>query len=66
MRWRTTGHSVRHPPSEAVYERSVGGEFFDELAVMVDTFRPLEPGQAALTCEDPDYAWTLAGAEAPR
>ncbi|MFD1536834.1 homogentisate 1,2-dioxygenase [Nonomuraea guangzhouensis] len=31
-----------------------------EMAVMVDTFRPLDLGQAALTCEDPGYAWTWA------
>ncbi|MEW9553752.1 homogentisate 1,2-dioxygenase [Nonomuraea sp. NPDC050783] len=31
-----------------------------EMAVMVDTFRPLDLGQAALACEDPGYAWTWA------
>ncbi|MEU4232100.1 homogentisate 1,2-dioxygenase domain-containing protein [Nonomuraea sp. NPDC026600] len=31
-----------------------------EMAVMIDTFRPLDLGQAALTCEDPGYAWTWA------
>jgi homogentisate 1,2-dioxygenase len=31
------------------------------LAVMVDTFRPLELGAAATRCEDPGYAWTWAG-----
>lgn len=29
-----------------------------EMAVMVDTFRPLDLGQGALACEDPGYAWT--------
>ncbi len=29
-----------------------------ELAVMLDTFRPLDLGPAALACEDPAYAWT--------
>ena len=33
------GHS--HGPQPGAYERSIGVEFFDELAVMVDTFRPL-------------------------
>ncbi|NUT44496.1 MAG: homogentisate 1,2-dioxygenase [Thermoactinospora sp.] len=31
-----------------------------EMAVMVDTFRPLDLGQGALACEDPGYAWTWA------
>jgi homogentisate 1,2-dioxygenase len=29
-----------------------------EMAVMLDTFRPLDLGPAALACEDPEYAWT--------
>ena len=28
---------------------------------MVDTFRPLELGEAGLACEDPGYAWTWSG-----
>ncbi|MFG1707509.1 homogentisate 1,2-dioxygenase [Nonomuraea sp. M3C6] len=31
-----------------------------EMAVMIDTFRPLDLGQGALACEDPGYAWTWA------
>ncbi len=50
-----------HGPQPAAYERSAGVEFFDELAVMVDTFRPLELGEAAGACEDPGSAWTWAG-----
>jgi homogentisate 1,2-dioxygenase len=53
------GHS--HGPQPGAYERSVGVEFFDELAVMVDTFRPLELGEGGRACEDPAYAWTWAG-----
>ncbi|WP_320778696.1 homogentisate 1,2-dioxygenase [Streptomyces sp. CRN 30] len=53
------GHA--HGPQPGAYERSVGAESFDELAVMVDTFRPLELGEAALAVEDPGYAWTWAG-----
>ncbi|GAA0589261.1 homogentisate 1,2-dioxygenase [Actinomadura livida] len=49
-----------HGPQPGAYERSIGVEFFDELAVMVDTFRPLELGEGGLACEDPDYAWTWA------
>ena len=50
-----------HGPQPGAAERSIGAEFFDELAVMVDTFRPLELGEAGLACEDPGYAWTWAG-----
>ncbi len=47
------GHS--HGPQPGAYERSIGIEFFDELAVMVDTFAPLGLGEAALASEDPTY-----------
>ncbi|TQM45013.1 homogentisate 1,2-dioxygenase [Pseudonocardia cypriaca] len=53
------GHS--HGPQPGAVERSLGAEFFDELAVMVDTFRPLELGEGGLASEDPAYAWTWAG-----
>jgi homogentisate 1,2-dioxygenase len=50
-----------HGPQPAAVEASLGAEFFDELAVMVDTFRPLELGEGGLAAEDPAYAWTWAG-----
>ncbi|RTL66135.1 MAG: homogentisate 1,2-dioxygenase [Pseudonocardiaceae bacterium] len=53
------GHS--HGPQPSAIERSLGAEFFDELAVMVDTFRPLALGEGGLAAEDPAYAWTWAG-----
>lgn len=53
------GHA--HGPQPGAYEKSIGVHYFDELAVMVDTFRPLELGEGALACEDPGYAWTWAG-----
>jgi homogentisate 1,2-dioxygenase len=53
------GHS--HGPQPGAMERSLGAEFFDELAVMVDTFRPLDLGEGAAASEDPGYAWTWAG-----
>ncbi|TNC29678.1 homogentisate 1,2-dioxygenase [Amycolatopsis alkalitolerans] len=52
------GHA--HGPQPGAYERSIGAEFFDELAVMVDTFRPLEVGEGGAAAEDPGYAWTWA------
>ncbi|WP_166351283.1 homogentisate 1,2-dioxygenase [Phytoactinopolyspora limicola] len=47
-----------HGPQPGAYERSVGVEYFDELAVMVDTFRPLEMGEGGYASEDPAYAWS--------
>ena len=38
------GHA--HGPQPSAIEASIGVEYFDELAVMVDTFRPLELGEA--------------------
>jgi homogentisate 1,2-dioxygenase len=53
------GHA--HGPQPGAAEASLGAERFDETAVMVDTFRPLELGEGALACEDPGYAWSWAG-----
>jgi homogentisate 1,2-dioxygenase len=47
-----------HGPQPGAVERSLGSEFLDELAVMVDTFRPLKLGEGARACEDPNYPWT--------
>ena len=49
-----------HGPQPGAPERAIGVDFFDELAVMVDTFRPLDLCEPALACEDPGYAWTWA------
>ncbi|MGI5213003.1 homogentisate 1,2-dioxygenase [Plantactinospora sp. CA-290183] len=49
-----------HGPQPGAAERSIGAESFDELAVMVDTFRPLDLCDPALACEDTNYAWTWA------
>jgi homogentisate 1,2-dioxygenase len=53
------GHA--HGPQPSAIEASLGVEFFDESAVMIDTFAPLELGEGGLAAEDPDYAWTWAG-----
>ena len=50
-----------HGPQPSAIEAAIGAEYFDELAVMVDTFRPLEVGEGGLACEDDGYAWTWAG-----
>ncbi|PUA82614.1 homogentisate 1,2-dioxygenase [Nocardioides currus] len=50
-----------HGPQPAAIEASLGAEYFDESAVMVDTFAPLDLGEGGLAVEDPAYAWTWAG-----
>src|SRR3982751_5042813 len=57
------GHS--HGPQPGAYERSIGVEYFDELAVMVDTFRPLEVGEGGQAVDDGVYAWTWSGRRPP-
>jgi homogentisate 1,2-dioxygenase len=42
-------------------EGALGVEFFDELAVMVDTFRPLSLGEAGTASDDGRYAWSWSG-----
>ncbi len=53
------GHS--HGPQPAAIEASIGAERFDELAVMIDTFRPLELGEGGAACDDGEYAWSWVG-----
>jgi homogentisate 1,2-dioxygenase len=53
------GHS--HGPQPGAVENSLGAEYFDELAVMVDTFRPLDLGEAGVTADDGEYAWSWSG-----
>jgi homogentisate 1,2-dioxygenase len=53
------GHS--HGPQPGAVERSLGIEFFDELAVMVDTFRPLALGEGGTAADDGRYAWSWSG-----
>ena len=47
-----------HGPQPGAPERAIGVDYFDELAVMIDTFRPLELCDAAVASEDSGYAWT--------
>jgi homogentisate 1,2-dioxygenase len=53
------GHA--HGPQPSAIEASLGVDYFEESAVMVDTFAPLELGEGGLAVEDPAYAWTWAG-----
>lgn len=48
------GHA--HGPQPGAYERSIGAEHFDEVAVMVDTFRPLDIGEGGRAVDDGVYA----------
>jgi homogentisate 1,2-dioxygenase len=50
-----------HGPQPGAYERSIGVDYFDELAVMVDTFRSLDLGEAALATDDGVYAYSWSG-----
>ena len=49
-----------HGPQPGSVEAAVGKAGTEEVAVMVDTFRPLRLGAAALEAEDPDYPWSWA------
>jgi homogentisate 1,2-dioxygenase len=46
---------IVHGPHPGAVERSIGAKETQELAVMVDTFRPLKLTKQALAIEDPDY-----------
>ena len=50
-----------HGPHPGSVEASLTAVDTAELAVMVDTFRPLEIGAAARACEDRAYPWTWSG-----
>jgi homogentisate 1,2-dioxygenase len=44
-----------HGPQPGAVESSLGKTSTDEIAVMVDTFKPLLLAEAAIACEDPSY-----------
>ncbi|KRF37091.1 homogentisate 1,2-dioxygenase [Nocardioides sp. Soil805] len=50
-----------HGPQPSAIEASLGADYFEESAVMVDTFAPLDLGEGGRAVEDPAYAWTWAG-----
>jgi homogentisate 1,2-dioxygenase len=47
---------IPHGPHPGAYERSIGQKETGELAVMVDTFKPLKLTQLAMDIEDDSYA----------
>jgi homogentisate 1,2-dioxygenase len=52
-----------HGPQPGATERSLGVDFFDEVAVMVDAFAQLLVGEAGTSTEDSAYfrSWSRAG-----
>ncbi len=46
---------IPHGPHPGAYEASIGTTRTDELAVMLDTDKPLKTARAALAIEDPGY-----------
>src|SRR5262249_14304014 len=46
---------IPHGPHPGAYEGSIGTTRTDELAVMLDTYHPLAPTNAALSVEDTSY-----------
>ncbi|WP_280365306.1 homogentisate 1,2-dioxygenase [Nocardia wallacei] len=51
---------LAHGPQPGAMEASLGVRSVDELAVMVDTFRPLELGEGGTATDDGQYAWVWA------
>lgn len=49
-----------HGPQPGSVERAADQTRTEEVAVMIDTFRPLHLGAAGRSVEDPDYPWTWA------
>ena len=44
-----------HGPQPGAVEASLGKTSTDEVAVMIDTFKPLLLAETAIACEDPSY-----------
>ena len=54
---------IPHGPHPGRAEASIGAKHTNELAVMMDSFRPLRIAKAAMTFEDPNYyrSWIDSG-----
>lgn len=58
IEWGSVTHhpdGIPHGPHPGRYEESIGQTFTNELAVMMDSFRPLKIAKAALPFEDDSY-----------
>ena len=51
---------IPHGPQPGAVEKSIGAKETKELAVMIDTFRPLQLTKTALELENPDYVMSWA------
>lgn len=51
-------NGIPHGPHPGTYEGSIGKARTEELAVMVDTFRPLKLAKQALELEDEEYTYS--------
>lgn len=51
-------NGIPHGPHPGTYEGSIGKAGTEEMAVMVDTFKPLKITRAALSIEDPKYVYS--------
>jgi homogentisate 1,2-dioxygenase len=51
-------NGIPHGPHPGLYEGSIGKEHTDEIAVMIDTFRPLKFTQPAVDIEDTHYSYS--------
>lgn len=49
---------IPHGPHPGTIEKSIGKKETKELAVMIDTFRPLKVVKSALDIEDPNYKYS--------
>jgi homogentisate 1,2-dioxygenase len=54
---------IPHGPHPGTVEASIGKEATEELAVMVDTFRPLRITKQAAGLDDPRYPYSWLPAE---
>jgi homogentisate 1,2-dioxygenase len=52
---------IPHGPHPGMYEGSIGKERTNELAVMIDTFRPLRLTTNAIALEDKNYVYSWLG-----
>ena len=49
---------IPHGPQPGKYEGSIGKKSTEELAVMLDTFRPVHISQSAMEVDDPEYPFS--------
>ena len=61
LTWHPGG--IPHGPNTGTVEKSIGAKETRELAVMIDTFKPLLMTTNAVEIEDPDYykSWLPEG-----